>query len=148
MNAWNLVGRSGRTSPRQGLRPTFQWDEGASATSITNFPGVSPSLYLSEGHLEKVFSAWVAYNTRSHTDKAHSGVFSYKQTRCQTRLCRFARTRNNLGDFFGRTSDISACAMSEVKLPVMDPRVPNLRQTKQNKKKVATSRQLSTRKGL
>ena len=30
-------------------------------------------------------------------------------------------TRKNLGDFFGRTSDISACAMSEVKLiaPVM-----------------------------
>ena len=28
---------------------------------------------------------------------------------------------------------ISACAMSEVKLPVMGPRVPNLRQTKQNK---------------
>ena len=31
--------------------------------------------------------------------------------------------------------DISACAMSEVKLPVMDPHVPNLRQTKQNKTK-------------
>ena len=43
--------------------------------------------------------------------------------------------QQNLGDFFGRTSDISACAMSEVKLPVMDPRVPNLRQTKQNKTK-------------
>ena len=42
----------------------------------------------------------------------------------------FAHTRENMGDFFGRTSDISACAMSEVKLPVMDPRVPNLRQTK------------------
>ena len=62
-----------------GASATFQWKEGASTTSVTNFPGVSPRLYLSEGHLEKVISVRVAHDTRSHTDKAHSGVVTQKK---------------------------------------------------------------------
>ena len=63
----------------------------------------------------------------------------------QTVAVPFCAHAENLGCFFGRTSDISACAMSEVKLPVMDPRVPNLRQTKQNKTKHSDLRRPASR---
>ena len=51
-----------------------------------NVARLSYQLVLTEGHLGKVFSVRVANDTRSHTDKAQSGVLSHKQTRCQPRL--------------------------------------------------------------
>ena len=53
---------------------------GFGPTSIaTIFPGVSPSLYLSEGHLEEFFSRVAHDYSRSHMDKAQSDVFTDKK---------------------------------------------------------------------